>query len=91
MNFFLIMYFLHYKLNVYYTKLVDYDKKTSIVRCRPTGDPWVPANPMGTGMDKILNVSWVWIFLMGLNIFHGLGFGTAKSSGFRPFAIPTWV
>jgi hypothetical protein len=26
MNFLLIMYFLHYKLNVYYIKLIDYDK-----------------------------------------------------------------
>jgi hypothetical protein len=26
-------------------------------------------------------------FLMGMNIFHGYGFGTAKPSGFVPVAI----
>jgi hypothetical protein len=28
-------------------------------------------------------------FLMGSNIFHGFGFGTAKPDGFIPGAIPT--
>jgi hypothetical protein len=44
------------------------------------GDPWVPVNPMGKGLGKILNRRGM-EFLIGLNIFHGFGFGTAKSSG----------
>ena len=69
-------------------------RKNYIVMCRPMGDPWVPANPMGLGLGKILNPSRVWVvtgmgFLMSSNIFHGFGFGTAKPDGFRPVAIPT--
>jgi hypothetical protein len=30
-------------------------------------------------------------FLMGIDIFHGYGFGTAKPSGFVPVAISTLV
>jgi len=37
---------------------------------------WVPVNPMGTGLGKILNLSWVWIFEIGLDIFFtDLGLG----------------
>jgi len=37
---------------------------------------WVPVNPMGTGLGKILNLSWVWIFKIGLDIFFtDLGLG----------------
>ena len=61
--------------------------KISILKCRPTGYPWVPINPMGMGLDKILNPSWVWIFLMGLDIFYEFGFGMAKQDGFIPVAI----
>jgi hypothetical protein len=44
---------------------------------KPVGNPWVPANPMGTGL--------------GIDIFHGYGFGTAKPSGFVPVAISTLI
>lgn len=54
---------------------------------KPAGNPWVPANPMGTGLCKISNPSWVRVFLMGIDIFHGYGFGTAKPSGFVPVDI----
>ena len=44
-------------------------RKNCIVKCRPTSDLWVPANPMGLslgkiGLDlgKILNPSQVWVF-----------------------------
>jgi hypothetical protein len=30
-------------------------------------------------------------FLMGVNIFHGYGFGIAKPVGFVPVAISNWV
>jgi hypothetical protein len=46
------------------------------------GNPWVPANPMGTGLGKISTPSWVRFFLMGIDIFHGYEFGMAKPSGF---------
>jgi hypothetical protein len=53
------------------------------------GNPWVPVNPMGTGLGKISNSSWVWIFLIGIDIFHeyGFGFGVAKSGEFVHVAI----
>jgi hypothetical protein len=57
---------------------------------KPAGNPWVPANPMGTGLGKISNPSWVRVFLMGIDIFHGYGFWTAKPSGFVPVAISSW-
>jgi hypothetical protein len=44
---------------------------------------------MGTGLDKISNSIWVWVFLMGIDIFHGYGFGMAKPSGFVLVAIST--
>jgi hypothetical protein len=37
-------------------------RRTSILEMKPAGNPWVPANPMGTGLDKISNPSWVWVF-----------------------------
>jgi hypothetical protein len=52
---------------------------------KPAGNPWVPANPMGTGLGKISNLGTG--FLMGVNIFHGYGFGIAKPGGFVPVAI----
>jgi hypothetical protein len=62
-------------------------RRTSILEIKPAGNPWVPANSMSTGLGKISNPSWVWVFLMGIDIFHGYGFGTAKPSGFVPVAI----
>jgi YD repeat-containing protein len=41
------------------------------------------------GLGKISNPSWVRVFLMGVNIFHGYGFGIAKPGGFVPVAIST--
>jgi hypothetical protein len=29
---------------------------------KPAGNPWGPANPMGMGLGKISNPSWVWVF-----------------------------
>jgi hypothetical protein len=61
--------------------------KTSIVKCRSTGDPWVPVNPRARDWAKFethhgygffsgfRNFSWVWV-------------GIAKSNGFVPVAIP---
>ena len=62
--------------------------KKCIVKCRPTGDPWVPANPMGTGLGTKLNPWWVVGFLTGLYCIRGHEFGQAKPSGFRPVSIP---
>ena len=42
---------------------------------------------MDMGLDKILNPLRVCVFLIGLNIFYGFGFGTAKSDEFVPVAI----
>ena len=65
-------------------------RKNCILNCRPTGDPWVSANPMGLGMGlgKILNFLRVWVFLMGSNIFHRFGFGMVKFDKFRHVVIP---
>jgi hypothetical protein len=60
---------------------------TSILEMKHAGNPWVPANPMGTGLGKISNSSWVRVFLMDIEFFHGYEFGMAKSSGFVPVAI----
>jgi hypothetical protein len=64
-------------------------RRTSILEMKSTSNPWVPANPMGTGLDKILNPSWVrgTGFLMDIDIFHGYKFGMAKPNGFVPVAI----
>ena len=45
--------------DVYDIKLIDHEKK---LYSKPTDDPWVPANPMGLGLGKILNPSQVWAF-----------------------------
>jgi hypothetical protein len=37
-------------------------KRISILEIKPAGNPWVPANPMGTGLGKISNLSWVRVF-----------------------------
>ena len=63
-------------------------RKKCIVKCRPTGDPWVPANPMGLGLGKNSKPVMGMGFLMGSNIFHGFGFGVAKLDGFILVAIP---
>ena len=47
--------------DIYDIKLVDHEKNC-IVKCRPTGEPWVPVNPMGLGLGKIPNPSQVWVF-----------------------------
>jgi hypothetical protein len=62
-------------------------RRTSILEIKSAGNPWLPANTMGTGLDKILNPSWVRVFLMGIDIFHGYGFGMAKPSEFVLVAI----
>ena len=43
--------------NIYDIKLIDYEKKNCIVKCRTMGDPWVPVNPMGLDLGKIPNPS----------------------------------
>jgi hypothetical protein len=37
-------------------------KRISMLEIKPAGNPWVPANPMGTGLGKISNTSWVRVF-----------------------------
>jgi hypothetical protein len=37
-------------------------RRTGILEMKPTGNPWVPANPMGMGLGKISNPSWVRVF-----------------------------
>ena len=51
------------------------------------GNPWVPANSMGTGLSKISNSLWVRVFLMDVDIFHGCGFRMTRRSGFVLIAI----
>jgi hypothetical protein len=68
--------------------LIDFEKNNHI-EMKPVGNSWVPANPMDTGLGKISNPSWVRVFLMGVDIFHGYGFGMAKPSGFATVAIST--
>ena len=57
--------------------------KASIIK----GDSWVSVNLTAMGLGKIQNLS-LYGVLMGLEIFHGSRFGTAKPSGFVPVAIP---
>jgi hypothetical protein len=54
-----------------------------------TGDPFVPANPMGMGLGQLLNPSRVVGFFTGKTCTRGHGFRLAKPSGFVPVAIPT--
>ena len=61
--------------------------KASIIKYRPTGDPWVSVNPTGTGFDKIQKPITIWVF-NGFRNFHGSRSATAKPSGFVPIAIP---
>jgi hypothetical protein len=49
-----------------------------------TGDPWVPVNPMGMGLDTKLNPSWVMSFLMGGFVFVGVGLGWQNPVGLCP-------
>jgi hypothetical protein len=37
-------------------------RRTRILVMKPAGNPWVPANPMGTGLGKISNPSWIRVF-----------------------------
>jgi hypothetical protein len=37
-------------------------ERISILEIKPAGNPWVPANPMGTGLGKISNPSRVRVF-----------------------------
>jgi hypothetical protein len=55
-----------------------------------TGDPFVPANPMGMGLGQILNPSRVVSFFTGKTCTRGHGFGFAKPSGFVHVAIPIY-
>jgi hypothetical protein len=52
-----------------------------------TGDPLMPANPLGMGLDQILDPSRVVGLFTGIIYIHGYGFGMAKPSGFEPIAI----
>ena len=45
--------------------------------------------PDGYGFGQNLKPVMGTGFLMGIDIFHGYGFGTAKPSGFVPVAIST--
>jgi hypothetical protein len=61
--------------------------KISMAKCRPTGEPWVPVNPIGSGLGKILNPSRVWIFLWVYIFFYRFRFGTLKPSRFGSVVI----
>jgi hypothetical protein len=50
---------------------------------KPAGNPWVPANPMGTGLDKISNRHG-YVFLMGIDIFQGTSLGWQNPAGLYP-------
>jgi hypothetical protein len=52
-----------------------------------TGDPLMPANPLGMGSGQILDPSRVVGLFAGIIYIHGHGFGMAKPSGFEPIAI----
>jgi hypothetical protein len=54
-----------------------------------TGDPLMPANPLGMGLGQILDPSRVVVLFAGIIYIRGHGFGMAKPSGFQPIAIPT--
>jgi hypothetical protein len=43
------------------TILINYEK-IIILEMKPAGNPWVPVNPMGTGLGKISNPSRVRVF-----------------------------
>jgi hypothetical protein len=53
-----------------------------------TGDPLMPANPLGMGLDQILDPSRVVGLFAGIISIRGHGFGMAKPNGFEPIAIP---
>jgi hypothetical protein len=53
-----------------------------------TGDPLMPANPLGMGLGQILDPSRVVGLFAGIIYIRGHGFGMAKPSGFEPIAIP---
>jgi hypothetical protein len=54
-----------------------------------TGDPLMPANPLGMGLGQILDPSRVVGLFAGIIYIRGHGFGMAKPSGFEPIAIPS--
>jgi hypothetical protein len=54
-----------------------------------TGDPLMPANPLGMGLGQILDPSRVVVLFAGIIYIRGHEFGMAKPSGFQPIAIPT--
>ena len=58
-------------------------RNNCIVKCRSIGDMWVPINPMGLVLGKILNPSYVW-FLLGSNIFLGLSLGQQNPMNLEP-------
>ena len=61
--------------------------KFCTVKCRTTDESWVSiTDGFGQNSKSVTGMN----FLMGSNIFHGFGFGMAKSDGFRPVAIPTF-
>jgi hypothetical protein len=55
-----------------------------------TGDPLMPANPLGMGLGQILDPSRVVGLFAGIIYIRGHGFGMAKPSGFEPIAIPSF-
>jgi hypothetical protein len=53
-----------------------------------TGDPLMPANPLGMGLGQILDPPRVVGLFAGIIYIRGDGFGIAKPNGFEPIAIP---
>ena len=79
------MYMIFFLLNCehIYTYMLNF-----LFDLAPTGNPWVPVNPMGMGLGTKLNPSWVMGFLMGGFCIRGHGFGMAKPSRVVHVAIP---
>jgi hypothetical protein len=56
-----------------------------------TGDPLMPANPLGMGLGQIVDPSRVVDLFAGIIYIRRHEFGMAKPSGFEPIAIPSCV
>ena len=68
------------------TILIDYKKNKHIGDKKP---PVGTRKPDGYGFGQNSKPVMGMGFLMGVNIFHGYGFGIAKPDGFVPVAIST--
>jgi hypothetical protein len=72
------------------TILIDYKKNKHIGDKNPRVTHGT-RKPDGYGFGQNFKPVMGTGFLMGVNIFHGYGFGIAKPGGFIPVAISSWV